>query len=217
LEQPERLKRLKTGAKRLSDGTVAQRHSVAGSKILCYLLFMSNHLASIRQAIRDIPDFPKPGIVFKDITPLLANGDLFGQTIDALAERYQGQKIDTVLGIESRGFIIGSALAYKLGAGFSVVRKPGKLPYETRSASYELEYGTDSLEIHVDGVSKNARVVIADDLIATGGTARATAELVHNLGATVVECAFVIELAFLNGRERLKPHGVFSLLQYDSE
>ncbi|HEX2230003.1 MAG TPA: adenine phosphoribosyltransferase [Candidatus Binatia bacterium] len=174
-------------------------------------------MAAIRQAIREIPDFPKPGIVFKDITPLLADGQLFRQTIDALAERYQDQQIDTVLGIESRGFIIGSALAYKLGAGFSVVRKPGKLPYETHSATYQLEYGTDKLEIHVDGLSKNARVVIADDLIATGGTAKATAELVTKLGGTVVECAFVIELAFLNGRDRLKPHGVFSLLQYDSE
>jgi adenine phosphoribosyltransferase len=178
---------------------------------------MHRDLTSIRQAIRDIPDFPKTGIVFKDITPLFANGNLFGQTIDALADRYKGQNIDTVLGIESRGFIVGAALAYELGAGFSVVRKPGKLPYETHSASYELEYGTDSLEIHVDGLAKNARVIIADDLIATGGTAKATAELVTKLGATVVECAFVIELAFLNGRDKLKPHGVFSLLRYDSE
>jgi len=178
---------------------------------------MSKDIASIRQAIRDIPDFPKPGIVFKDITPLLANGPLFRRTIDVLAERYRDQKVDTVLGIESRGFIIGAALAYDLGAGFSVVRKPGKLPYETHKANYELEYGTDSLEIHVDGLSKNARVVIADDLIATGGTAKATAELVTKLGGTVVECAFVIELAFLKGRDKLKPHGVFSLLRYDAE
>jgi len=178
---------------------------------------MEDSFASIRRAIRDIPDFPKPGIVFKDITPLLADGQLFTRTIDVLAERYAGQNIDTVLGIESRGFIIGAALAYKLGAGFSLVRKPGKLPYETHSASYELEYGTDTLEIHVDGVSNHARVVIADDLIATGGTAKATAELVTRLGAAVVECAFVIELAFLKGREKLKPHTVFSLVRYDSE
>ena len=178
---------------------------------------MGDDIANIRSAIRDIPDFPKPGIVFKDITPLLSNGPLFGKTVDLIAERYRGQKIDTVLGIESRGFIVGSALAYKLGAGFSVVRKPGKLPYETHSASYELEYGKDTLEIHIDAVAPNSRVVIADDLIATGGTAAATAELVSKLGATVVECAFVIELAFLNGREKLKPHGVFSVLQYDSE
>jgi len=178
---------------------------------------MGDEIANIRGAIRDIPDFPKPGIVFKDITPLLSNGALFGKTVDLIAERYRGQRIDTVLGIESRGFIIGSALAYKLGAGFSVVRKPGKLPYETHSASYELEYGKDTLEIHVDAVAPNSRVLIADDLIATGGTAAATAELVSKLGATVVECAFVIELSFLNGRKKLKPYGVFSVLQYDSE
>jgi len=178
---------------------------------------MVNDIASIRRAIRDIPDFPKPGIVFKDITPLLANGPLFAKTIDLLAERYQGQAVDTVLGIESRGFIIGAALAYKLGAGFSVVRKPGKLPYETHSASYELEYGSDALEIHIDAISSGAHVVIADDLIATGGTAAATARLVGKLGGTVVECAFVIELSFLNGREKLKPYGVYSLIQYDSE
>jgi adenine phosphoribosyltransferase len=178
---------------------------------------MNNDVVSLRKAIRDIPDFPKPGIVFKDITPLLSNGRLFSRTIGILADRYRSQKIDTVLGIESRGFIIGSALAYELGAGFCIVRKPGKLPYETHSASYELEYGTDSLEIHIDAVPTNARVIIADDLIATGGTAAATAQLVSKLGGTVVECAFVIELSFLKGREKLKPHGVFSILQYDSE
>lgn len=178
---------------------------------------MSDDIASIQRAIRDVPNFPKPGIVFRDITPLLANGTLFAKTIDLLAERYQGKQIDTVLGIESRGFIVGAALAYKLGAGFSVVRKPGKLPYETHKASYELEYGTDALEIHVDALAPRSRVIIADDLIATGGTAAATAELVSKLGGTVVECAFIIELTFLKGREKLKKFGVFSLLQYDSE
>jgi len=178
---------------------------------------MGDDIANIRRAIRDIPDFPKPGIVFKDITPLLSNGPLFGKTVDLIAERYRDQRIDTVLGIESRGFIFGSALAYKLGAGFSVVRKPGKLPYETHRASYDLEYGKDTLEIHVDAIAPNARVVIADDLIATGGTAAATAALVSRLGAIVVECAFVIELGFLNGREKLKPYGVYSVLQYESE
>jgi adenine phosphoribosyltransferase len=178
---------------------------------------MSDDVGRIRQAIRDIRDFPKPGIVFKDITPLLANGPLFAKTIDLIAKRYNGQKVDTVLGIESRGFIIGAALAYRLGAGFSVVRKPGKLPYETHSASYALEYGVDTLEIHIDAISRDARVIIADDLIATGGTAAATAELVSKLGGTVVECAFVIELSFLKGREKLKPYGVYSVLQYDSE
>ena len=178
---------------------------------------MSDGIASIRAAIRDIPDFPKPGIVFKDITPLLGNGALFRKTIDILAERYRGQKIDTVLGIESRGFIVGAALACMLGAGFSVVRKPGKLPYQTHSASYDLEYGTDKLEIHVDGIATNSRVLIADDLIATGGTAAATAELVTKLGGRVVECAFVIELSFLRGRAKLLPHEVFSIVQYASE
>jgi adenine phosphoribosyltransferase len=172
---------------------------------------------SIRKAIRDIPDFPRPGIVFKDITPLLGDGPLFAKTIDVLAERYRDQKIDMVLGIESRGFIVGAALAYKLGAGFCVVRKPGKLPYDTHSASYELEYGTDSLEIHIDAIPQNARVLIVDDLIATGGTAAATAQLVSKLGGEVVECAFVIELCFLKGRDKLQPYGVFSLVQYDAE
>jgi adenine phosphoribosyltransferase len=172
---------------------------------------------SIRKAIRDIPDFPRPGIVFKDITPLLGDGPLFAKTIDVLAERYRDQKIDMVLGIESRGFIVGAALAYKLGAGFCVVRKPGKLPYDTHSASYELEYGTDSLEIHIDAIAQNARVLIVDDLIATGGTAAATAQLVSKLGGEVVECAFVIELSFLKGRDKLQPYGVFSLVQYDAE
>jgi adenine phosphoribosyltransferase len=178
---------------------------------------MTEDIANIRRAIRDIPNFPKPGIVFKDITPLLANGPLFVKTIDCFAEHYQAQKIDTVLGIESRGFIVGAALAYRLGAGFSVVRKPGKLPYETHKASYQLEYGTDALEIHIDAINRGARVIIADDLIATGGTAAATAELVTKVGGTVVECAFVIELSFLKGREKLKPHGVYSILQFDSE
>ncbi|HEX9144452.1 MAG TPA: adenine phosphoribosyltransferase [Candidatus Binatia bacterium] len=178
---------------------------------------MNQDIASIRRAIRDIPNFPKPGIVFKDITPLLCNGALFARTIDIFAERYREQKVDTVLGIESRGFIVGAALAYKLGAGFCIVRKPGKLPYETHSASYDLEYGTDTLEIHVDALPANARVIIADDLIATGGTAAATAQLASKLGAQVIECAFVIELAFLKGRDKLKPHSVFSILQYDSE
>jgi adenine phosphoribosyltransferase len=172
---------------------------------------------SIRKAIRDIPDFPRPGIVFKDITPLVGDGPLFAKTIDVLAERYHDKKVDMVLGIESRGFIVGAALAYKLGAGFCVVRKPGKLPYDTHSASYELEYGTDSLEIHIDAIAQNARVLIVDDLIATGGTAAATAQLVSKLGGEVVECAFVIELSFLKGRDKLQPYGVFSLVQYDAE
>ena len=177
----------------------------------------NNEIENIRRAIRDIPDFPKPGIMFKDITPLLANGPLFGKTINILADRYRDQRIDTILGIESRGFIVGAPLAYRLNAGVSVVSKPGKLPYNTHTASYDLEYGTDSLEIHIDAIPPNARVVIADDLIATGGTAAATAKLVSKLGAKVVECAFVIELSFLKGRDRLQPYDVFSILRYDGE
>lgn len=178
---------------------------------------MEREIAELRRAIRDIPDFPKPGVVFKDITPLLGNGRLFKQTIDLLAGRYQSQGLDVVLGIESRGFIIGAALAYRLGAAFCIVRKPGKLPYETHRTTYELEYGSDTLEVHRDALRPQARVLIVDDLIATGGTAAAAAALVSQLEGQVVECAFVIELSFLKGRERLRPYRVFSLIQYDSE
>jgi adenine phosphoribosyltransferase len=163
--------------------------------------------------IRDIPDFPKPGILFKDITPLLANGPALRWTVDHFAERYRGS-VDMVLGIESRGFIIGSAVAYALGVGLALVRKPGKLPAETFSAEYELEYGKDILEIHRDAFGHPCRVLILDDLLATGGTAGAAVELVRRLRGEVVECAFVIELKFLNGQERLKPSSVYSLIQY---
>jgi adenine phosphoribosyltransferase len=178
---------------------------------------MKETITEIRNAIRDVPDFPKPGIVFKDITPLLADGRLFRRTIDLLADRYRSRNVDVVLGIESRGFIIGAALAYALGVGISIVRKAGKLPHETHRASYELEYGSDTVEVHRDGIPPRASVLIVDDLIATGGTASAAVELVSRMGAEVVEAAFVIELSFLKGRERLKPHGVFSLVQYASE
>ena len=177
---------------------------------------MDEKIADLKRAIRDIPDFPKKGIVFKDITPLLASGPLFHKAVDILGERYHDQKIKDVLGIESRGFTIGAALAYRLGAGFCIVRKPGKLPYETRRASYQLEYGSDSLEIHSDAVKPGARVLVVDDLLATGGTASAACELVRGLGAEVIECAFLIELAFLKGREKLNCR-VFSILKYDSE
>jgi len=178
---------------------------------------MTSIIGEIRDRIRDIPDFPKPGIVFKDITPLLSDGPLFKRTIDHMAERYQLEPIDVVVGIESRGFIIGGALAYRLGKGFCVVRKPGKLPYETLSASYELEYGSDTLEVHRDALQPGARALLVDDLVATGGTARAAAALVEQLGGKVVEYAFVVELSFLNAREKLAPNPVFSLIQYDAE
>ena len=167
----------------------------------------------LRRFIRDIPDFPKPGILFRDITPLLADGRALRWTIDQLGERYRGT-VDMVLGIESRGFIIGSALAYALGDGIAIVRKPGKLPSETFSADYALEYGTDKLEIHRDAFGEKARVLIVDDLLATGGTAAAAVQLVERLDGEIVECAFIIELGFLKGRDRLAPRPVFSLLRY---
>ena len=168
----------------------------------------------LQRYIRDIPDFPKPGIVFKDITPLLADGVAFRATVDRFVEHYRG-RVDVVLGIESRGFIIGAAVAYGLGTGLAVVRKPGKLPARTYAARYELEYGSDALEIHHDAVGDHHGVLIVDDLLATGGTASAAVELVQRCGGRVVACAFVIELAFLNGRQRLAGQDVFALVRYD--
>lgn len=173
----------------------------------------SQNAQDLKRYIRDIPDFPKPGIIFKDITPLLADGPAFRAVVDALAAPYRG-RVDMVLGIESRGFIVGSPVAYALGAGLAVVRKPGKLPARTFAAQYALEYGTDALEIHRDAFGHPCRVLIVDDLLATGGTASAAVELVERLGGEVVACAFVIELAFLRGRQRLGAHAVFSLLEY---
>ncbi len=172
--------------------------------------------AELKTYVRDIADFPKPGIVFKDITPLLADGRVLRSVVDAIADRYAGA-VDMVLGIESRGFIIGSAVAYRLGLGFALVRKPGKLPHDTYAASYELEYGTDTLEIHRDAFGHKSRVLIVDDLLATGGTAAAAIQLVRRLGAEVKACAFIIELSFLNGRRRLDGAEVFSLIRYDAE
>ena len=164
--------------------------------------------------IRDIPDFPKQGIVFKDITTLLSDAKSFHRMIDLLAHRYLGEKIDQIVGIEARGFILGSALAYKLGTGITLVRKPGKLPYKTRSISYELEYGTDMLEIHEDAFKPGDRVIVADDLLATGGTMAAVVDLVQNFGAEIHECAFMAELEFLKGREKLPEGKVYSLLKF---
>jgi adenine phosphoribosyltransferase len=168
----------------------------------------------LRRYIRDIPDFPKPGILFRDITPLLADGPALRWTVDHLAERYRGT-VDMVLGIESRGFLIGAALAYALGVGIAIVRKPGKLPAEKLAAEYELEYGNDVLEIHRDAFGHAARVLIVDDLLATGGTAGAAVKLAERLKGEIVECAFLIELSFLNGRQRLAPHPVYSILRFD--
>jgi len=168
----------------------------------------------LKRAIRDIPDFPKQGIVFKDITTLLADARSFHRMIDLIAHRYLGQKIDKVVGVEARGFVLGSALAYKLGAGVTLVRKPGKLPYKTRKKVYELEYGSDTLEIHEDAFNPGEKVLIADDLLATGGTMKAVVELVEELGGDVVECCFMAELEFLEGRKRLPDAKVFSLLKF---
>jgi len=168
----------------------------------------------LKNSIRDIIDFPQKGIVFKDITTLLANKRHFHRTIDIMAHRYLGQHIDMVVGVEARGFILGSALAYKLGAGIALVRKPGKLPHKTIQKTYALEYGTDCLEIHADAFKPGERVLIVDDLLATGGTVAAAVDLVSELEAEIVECAFLVELDFLKGRERLSAVEVFSLLQF---
>jgi adenine phosphoribosyltransferase len=164
--------------------------------------------------IRDIPDFPKRGIVFKDIMPLLADSEALHETVERLAEFAEPRKPDVVLGAEARGFILGAALAYRLGCGFVAARKPGKLPWRTISAKYALEYGFDALELHADAVSQGARVLIHDDLLATGGTAKAKIDLVEQLGGTVVGLAFVIELEFLNGRDKLEGYDVCSLIAY---
>ena len=171
----------------------------------------------LRATIRDIPDFPKPGIVFKDIMPLLADAEALHWTVEQLAEWAEPRKVDYVVGAEARGFILGSALAYRLGCGFVAARKPGKLPYLTVGAKYALEYGFDALEMHVDAVPKGARVLVHDDLLATGGTAKAKIDLIEQLGAEVVGLAFVVELSFLNGRDKLYPYPVHALVTYDTE
>jgi len=168
----------------------------------------------LMKSIRNVPDFPKKGILFKDITTLCKDPLMFQRMVDLLAHRYVGKKIDLIVGIEARGFIVGAALAYKLGAGIVLVRKPGKLPHKTLKASYSLEYGKDTLEIHKDAIKRGQRVVIADDLLATGGTAGAVAGLVKKMGAKIHECSFIVELQDLKGKNKLKPHPVFSLIKY---
>lgn len=168
----------------------------------------------LKKLIREVPDFPKPGILFYDITTLLKNKAGFRRIIDSLSERFSPMKPDLILGIEARGFIFAPALAYNLGAGFVPVRKPNKLPSAAERVTYELEYGTDALEIHKDAVTPGSRVIITDDLLATGGTAAAAVRLAEKLGAKVSGVAFVIELAALKGRDRLSGYDVFSLIQY---
>lgn len=176
---------------------------------------MPSTAIELKQFVRSIPDFPKPGILFRDITPLLAAPAAFRETISRLAEHYQGQKIDAVSAAEARGFIFAAPLALELGVGFVPVRKPGKLPFQTHAFHYELEYGTDTLEIHQDGVTPGQNVLMVDDLLATGGTIDACCRLVEKAGATVVGCAFVIELVGLEGRKRIDKYDVFSLMMYD--
>jgi adenine phosphoribosyltransferase len=170
--------------------------------------------AWLKEHVRDIPDYPQPGVIFRDITPLLAAPDAFAATVDALAAPFAEEHIDKVLGIEARGFVFASPVAYRHAAGFVPVRKAGKLPWEIEREEYELEYGTDLLEIHRDAVAPGERVLIVDDVIATGGTAAATASLVQRLGGSVVGLAFVIELEFLHGRNKLPGHFVHSLVTY---
>jgi adenine phosphoribosyltransferase len=172
-------------------------------------------MENLKQLIREIPDYPKPGILFYDLTTLLKNADGFHALIDQLCEHYKGSKVDLVAGIEARGFIFAPALAYRMDAGFVPVRKPKKLPSKTASVTYQLEYGTDQLEIHEDAVRRGQRVLICDDLLATGGTASAAVKLIRQLGGEVVGAVFAVELNFLNGRAKLPGVDVFSLLKYD--
>jgi len=172
-------------------------------------------MEDLKKLIREVPDWPKPGILFYDITTLLKDKDGFRSVIDGLKSHYREAQVDIVLGIEARGFIFAPALAYALGAGFVPVRKPRKLPAECVSVTYALEYGTDSLEMHKDAIGAGQRVLIVDDLLATGGTAAAAARMVQDVGGIVAGIGFVVELTFLNGRGRLGGHDVFSLLQYD--
>jgi len=171
----------------------------------------------LRKLIRSIPDFPQPGIMFRDITPLLADSEAFGECIRLMADPYREQSIKAILAAEARGFIFAAPLALELQASFIPVRKPGKLPFETHSFHYELEYGSDSLEMHTDAVGSGDRVLLVDDLLATGGTVEACIQMAEKAGAEVVGCAFLIELSFLNARKRLGAHRVHSLIQYDGE
>lgn len=169
----------------------------------------------LRGRIRDVPDFPSPGIVFRDLTPLLGDTEAFRFTVDAIADAFAGRRVDKVVGVEARGFILAGPVAYRLGAGFVPVRKPGKLPWRTQSEEYALEYGVDRLQLHADGVDAGEQVLIVDDVIATGGTAAATVRLVEGLGATVAGLGFAVELTYLGGREKLDGYDVVSLVVYE--
>jgi adenine phosphoribosyltransferase len=176
---------------------------------------MSNSVPlDLKRYIRDIPDFPKPGILFRDITPLLASPEAFRESIHRLAEHYRGQRVDAIVAAEARGFIFAAPLAVEIGAGFVPIRKPGKLPFDTHAFHYELEYGKDTLEMHVDGVLPGQHVLVVDDLLATGGTVGACCKLLEKSGAKIVGCAFAIELVALGGAAKVAPHEAFSLIRY---
>ncbi len=178
------------------------------------MLFRSLKKSDLKNYIRDVPDFPKEGIVFKDITPLLLDGAALRKSVDLLAKKYKKENIELVIGVEARGFIFGTAVAYKLGVGFVPVRKKDKLPAKTKSVTYALEYGTDTLEIHEDAIRPKARVLIVDDLLATGGTIRAVVDLVTTQQAVIVGVAFLVELRFLKGKNKLKDLPIYSIIKY---
>src|SRR6202047_4646385 len=174
----------------------------------------SDTIDKLRAAVRDVPDFPKKGIVFKDITPILNNSALFKASIDVFIERFRGKKIDKIVGIDARGFLFGSAVAYELGIGFVPLRKKGRLPYKTESAKYSLEYGEAEMELHIDAITRGERIILIDDLLATGGTSASAATLIRKVGGVLLEAIFLIELEFLHGREKLAPTPVISFLKY---
>ena len=175
---------------------------------------VSDAIHELRAAVRDVPDFPKAGIIFKDITPILSHGKLFRASIDIFLDRCRSQEIDKIVGIDARGFLFGSAVAYELGIGFVPLRKKGRLPYKTESAKYTLEYGEAEMELHIDAIEPGERIVLIDDLLATGGTSASAATLIKKVGGVLVEAQFLIELEFLHGREKLAPTPVVSFLKY---
>jgi len=174
----------------------------------------SDPIDKLRAAVRDVPDFPKKGIVFKDITPILNNGPLFKASIDVFIERCRGKNVDKIVGIDARGFLFGSVVAYELGVGFVPLRKKGRLPYKTESAKYSLEYGEAEMELHIDAIMRGEQIVLIDDLLATGGTSASAAALIKKVGGELIEAIFLIELEFLHGREKLAPTPVISFLKY---
>jgi len=174
----------------------------------------SDIIATLQAAVRDVPDFPKKGIIFKDITPILKDGELFRASIDVFLEQCKGKKLDKVVGIDARGFVFGSAVAYELGIGFVPLRKKGRLPYKTESAAYTLEYGEAEMELHIDAIVSGEKIVLIDDLLATGGTSASAVTLIKKVGGELIEAIFLIELEFLNGRKKLTPTPVTSFLKY---